>query len=143
MKMLLLMLVVVPGLAAQVFKPIDITKQADVNGKKVDMPVLQFPTLTQPTYPVTQSALSDKMREPGQVLPRKLAETKGVLDFPTVTPGATLPGKAFPTTTADVAGKLPPATSVPTQGADIPTLKISPFTPAGEEQLKDQFRTPR
>ncbi|MEI6084774.1 MAG: hypothetical protein WCS70_10775 [Verrucomicrobiota bacterium] len=128
---------------AGVLAPIDIQKQADLNGKSVAMPMVNFDSLPQPTRSQTVSPLTGKMSTPG-----KAVATKNV-DLETLTHYSTVPTKVLPQTnftpkygTVDssiipMAGV--PAANVPTDRARINGRVIRPQTPAGSEELKKQL----
>ncbi len=125
---------------AELLKPIDARQRADVNGKTVDMPTVNFDTIPQPTRAQPISPLTGHRVEPADTV-----ETKRV-DTPTLTydslSNKVLPQQNFSAKHAVVAGNasLPPAVDTPK--ADIKKRVIRALTPAGAEELKKQLNEP-
>lgn len=133
-------LVTLPA-SAQVLKPIDPHKLADPNGKTIEMPTVHFDTVPQPTRPQPVSPLSRQVREPADTVPTRNVDTRA-LSYPTV-PATVLPQQNFAPKRAVVAGPLPAAATIKTPRAEINPRVIYPFTPAGTEELKEQFKNPK
>ena len=134
-----------PAIDAQVFKPIDRTKQADVSDKTVnfaDVPV-------------------DTVSPPARDLPRKSPLSKGDLklqDADVTTKGVDLKSLEMPAVPTEVVPKANVTTKRATvdgkkyeikkdldqtsQKAPITDRQIRAFTPAGEEELKKQLNNP-
>jgi archaellum component FlaD/FlaE len=127
---------------AQLIKPIDRTKQADVNDKSLSFGDLQFNNLSQPMSDLPGSALSKgdlKLQDTEQ----KKADLK-MLEMHTVTTSS-LPSANFTTrrAEADVTSDETKKQSEQTKKeAQIKDRQIKPFTPSGEEELKHQLNEP-
>jgi hypothetical protein len=126
------------------FNNFDPTKMADVNGKVVDAPVLKYDAIPQPVVGQPTAPQSSKKVIRNNVIDNKNVDVQ-TLDFPTV-PSKTLPRSsvlAKPT----VESKAPVATSaapgqsvVPEPNADT-NPRVTPMTtPAGQQELKDEFK---
>ncbi|MGD0059245.1 MAG: hypothetical protein ABSD58_07485 [Verrucomicrobiia bacterium] len=126
----------------QITKPLDYTKQADVNGKNVTFGDLHYGTVSQPTRagsttsPLTKGDLQLQRMELNQV------NLKSV-DMSTV-PEPVLPQMNFSAKRAAVdkvndrgARQLDQTR----QKAPINSRQIRPLSPAGEEELKKQLNT--
>jgi len=138
--------IVSPVINAQIFKPIDIHKQADVGGKNVNFSDLHFDSVSEPT-----SDLSGK--PPFSKGDLNLQDFDGknrsvdlkMLVMPTVsTPELTKVNftakRAAVDKQNDLVEKQVPET---TQKAAITNREIRAFTPGGEQELKKQLRDPR
>jgi hypothetical protein len=128
---------------AQIVKPIDRTKQADVNDKTLSFGDVPLNTLSQPTSDLSGSPLPKgelKFQDVGQ----KNADLK-TLEMPTVSTPS-LPRSNF--TTRRAAADVPSDETNKKQAeqarkkAQINERQIRPFTPAGEEELKRQLNEP-
>jgi len=134
---------------AQIVKPIDVTKQADVNGKTVSFGNVQFDTLSQPTRDLPGSPLS-KGDVRYQDVDQKKKDFK-TLDMSTVSE-QTVPKANFTAKRADVDVPSPETRKQADQAkkqadqarkqAPINDRQIRPFNPAGEEDLKHQLNEP-
>jgi hypothetical protein len=127
--------------SAQVLKPIDQRKLADPNGKTVEMPTVRFDTVPQPTRPQPVSPLSRQYRPRAGTVETRTVDTHG-LSYSTI-PVTVLPQQNFAPKRATVPGNLPAAETVKTSRAEINQRVIRPFTPAGKEELKEQFKNPK
>lgn len=131
-----------PPTRAELLKPIDRTKQADVNGKNVSFGDVSFDAISQPTREVPQSPITR-----GDLKPRG-ADLKnvdlGTLEISTVSLPV-LPKANF-TAKHAAADKQNDQTSKQvdrmSQKAPITDRQIRPFTPAGQEELKRQLSEP-
>ena len=148
MKRLLIILAIavagcLPRLAgAQIIKPIDYKKQADVNNKSVNYGDLQFDTISQPTRDIPKSPIT-KGDVKLQGVDLNQMDLK-MLDMSTV-PTADLPKENFKAKRAvadkmnDQSGKQLDQTK---QKAPITERQIRAFAPGGDEQLKKQLSAP-
>jgi len=146
MKAALLMTILVAASAsAQVLRQIDPSKNADASGKTVDLPTVNFDTVSQPTRAQLVSPLSGQMRDRAGTVETKRVETKGVetslLSHSTI-PSTIVPQQNFSAKRAALASNVPPAERVKTPGAKINKREIRPFTPAGNDELVKQLREP-
>jgi len=130
---------------AQVLKPIDINKQADVGGKSVDFSVLHFDSISQPTHDLSgKSALSkDDLKLQDADGKDHMVDLK-MLDMTTVsTPALSKANftakRAVVDKQSDLSQKQVPET---TQKAPITDRQIRAFTPSGEQELKKQLSSP-
>ena len=125
---------------AQVFRPVDTSKQADVNGKFVALPTVSFQTLPQGSQ--SFSILSLPGNQPAQAsdVQNKSVDLNAV-SLPTIT-APTL--SQTNVSLSDVASKdwTQATNALPPQVAPITNRVIRAFTPAGEEELKKQLNTP-
>lgn len=135
---------------AQLVKPIDVNKQADVMGKTVNFDNLQFDTLSQPmTAQPSHSPLS-KGNLKFQDTDQKKAEFNTV-DMSTITK-PTLPKANFTTRSAEVdvpndavqkqADQNKKQSDQTGKKAQITQRQIHAFTPDGEGDLKHQLNEP-
>jgi hypothetical protein len=85
--------------------------------------------------------LSRQYRPRAGAVETKTVDTRG-LSYATV-PVPVLPQQNFAAKRAVVAGNLPAAETVQTSRAEINRRVIRPFTPAGAEELKEQFKNPK
>ncbi len=138
---LLAAIVIAHSASAQILKPIDQHKLADPNGKTVEMPTVRFDNVPQPTRPQPVSPLSRQSLPPAVTVETKTVDTHR-LSYSTV-PVSVLPQQNFAPKRAVVAGNLPAAETVKTSRAEINPRVIRPFTPAGKEELKEQFKNPK
>jgi len=132
---------------AGVFTPIDVHKQADLNDKTVAMPTVNFNSLPQSTRGQTVSPVTEKKAAPG-----KMIESKTV-DLETLAPSATFPTKNVPMTNYTPKRGLVDTSVVPVSSISQETVRtdrarinervIRPQTPAGSEELKQQFTQPK
>jgi hypothetical protein len=127
---------------AQIVKPLDRTKQADVNDKTLNYGDLQFNNISQPMSDLPGSALSKgdlKLQDADQ----KKADLK-MLEMHTVTTSS-LPGSNFTTRRAEVdvtSDETRKQSEQTRKKAQINERQIKPFTPTGEEELKHQLNEP-
>ena len=128
---------------AQIVKPVDPTKQADVSNKTVDFGEVQFNSLSQPTSVLPGGSPLSKGNLKFHDLDQKKTEFN-TLEMSTIS-RPTLPKANFTTRrasidmTSDVARKQADQT---TKKAHINERQIRPLTPAGEEELKRQLNEP-
>jgi hypothetical protein len=124
----------------QMKKPIDLTKQADVNGKNITFSDLHYQTISQPTrVPPASSAASNGdlqlQRLDLNEVRLKSAETSAI-------PEPVLPQVNF-TAKRAVADKMNDQTNRQLdqsyQNAPITNRQIRPFAPGGEEELRKQL----
>jgi hypothetical protein len=138
--------IVSPLVNAQVLKPIDINKQADVGGKNVSFSDLQFDSVSQPAHDLPGKSPLSK----GNL---KLQDADGnnhvvdlkMLDMPTVsTPVLQKTNftakRAAVDKQSDLAEKQ---VSQTTQKASITNREIRAFAPSGEAELKKQLNEPQ
>ncbi len=134
---------------AQIVKPIDTTKQADVN-KTVNFGDVQFDTLSQPTSVLPGSSPLSKGNLKFQDTDQKKVEFNG-LEMSTIS-RPTLPMANFTAKRAAVdvprdetkkqADQTRKQADQTKKQAQINGRQIRPFTPAGEEELKHQLNEP-
>ncbi|MCG3150412.1 MAG: hypothetical protein PCFJNLEI_03898 [Verrucomicrobiae bacterium] len=132
------------SLFADVFTPIDVRKKADVNGKAVEMPVLNFEAVPQPVRRQPVSPLTGKAAPSGKVIESK------TVDLETLAPYSTVPAKRLPMANFTPRQGRVETPIVPQAEVATPTVPagrartnervIRPTTPAGEQDLKEQFR---
>ena len=123
---------------AQVFRPVDPSKQAEVNGKTVTLPSVNFQTLPQGSR--SFSILSLPGNQPAQAddVQNKSVDLN-VVSLPTITaPTLSKTNIVF----SDVAGKKLDTKDLSTAIAPITNRQIRAFAPGGEEELKKQLNTP-
>jgi hypothetical protein len=130
---------------ADVFTPIDARKQADVNGKTVEMPAVNFPTVPQPVRRQPLAPVSGRLATPAGTIETKSVEMPVVqfstVETKTISHSNFRPKRAqredatidAPTVTTPVVG---------TSRAPVTDRVIRANTPAGEQELKDQFHKP-
>jgi hypothetical protein len=125
---------------AQVFRPVDPTKQADVNNKTATLPDVHFQTLPQGSR--SFSILSLPGNQPAQATDvQNKSVDLNVVSLPTITaPTLTRTNMVFP----DVAAtdKKLGTKDLPTSIAPITNRQIRAFAPGGEEELKKQLNEP-
>jgi len=131
----------VPFAGAQLLKPIDQTKRADVNDKSVNPGEVPFNTLSQPTHGLTNSALSTGGLK-FQDVDTKSVDLKSV-EYSTVStpvlPQANFTAKRIADKPSDASDKQ---LDYAKRKAPINDRQIRAFTPAGEEELKKQLNEP-
>lgn len=143
--LLILVALLAGGFAwADVFTPIDVNKQADVNGQTLSMPVLNPGTVGQPTRSQPVSPLTRKRAESGKAVETRRVDDLETLQFPMVETKV-VPQANFSAKRAMIADDVIDARRVPTSNvehkrATVHGRVIRPLTPAGEQELKDQFR---
>ena len=133
---------------AQVLKPIDRTKQADVTDKTVNFENMKFDTLSQPMSVFPRAPLpKDNLKF--QDVNQKKAEfntlgmstiSKTTLDQPTVAQVNFTAKRAAVDVTSDEDRKR--ADQTDKKKAQINGRQIKPLNPAGEEELKHQLNQP-
>jgi hypothetical protein len=131
--------------SAQVLRPVDPTKRADdVEGKDLQFGSAEFKTITTDTREMGRSSVSDKAAVlKGDVAGLKRLELQ-TLDLGTVT-RTNLPFKNFTAKRAAVTDKVrlgKDLNDVRQAVAPILQRQIRPFTPGGEEELKNQLNKP-
>ena len=126
---------------AELLKPIDIHERADVNDKTVNLPTVNFDSISQPTRPQPVAPLTGRVHGIAQTVETKRVDTHTV-SFDTVPDKMLSPQQNFSPKRASVAGnvELPPPVS--TSPAEIEKRVIRPLTPAGAEELKKQLNEP-
>jgi hypothetical protein len=148
---LTLLMVTLAGLLSQPatalvdpLKPLDVNKQADVGGKNVNFDDVRFDTISQGTRELPQSPLSKgDLKLKNADVRDKHADFK-MLEMSTI-PKPVLPKANFTAKRAavdkvnDEAQKQAAQTK---QVAPITSRQIRAFTPAGEEELKNQLKDP-
>jgi len=131
-----------PRLNAQVLKPIDPNKKADVSDKTVTFGDAQLSTIAQPTADLPNAEL------PKGDLKLQNADTKDVTDmklleypwFEThVVPKANFTAKRIAIKSNEADNKN---LNYVEKQAPITNRQIRPFTPGGEQELKQQLRKP-
>jgi len=125
---------------AQVLKPIDRRKQADVNNKSVNLPNVNLNTQSEPTRGLPSLPLSNVQPHLKDVKIKHVG--LNTLDLSAVTM-KTLPQQNFTAKRAVVSDRMHREAVVTTGNAPIKDRQIRAFTPAGEEELKKQFNTAR
>jgi hypothetical protein len=132
----------------QIVKPIDLKKQADVNGKSVNFGDLQFDTLSQPANGLAGSSVSKGNLKFQDVDQKKADIHRQKMDFNAVDMSTvsepTVPKANFTAKRAEVDMSSEPRKQVEQtkKKAQINQRQIHPFTPAGEEDLKHQLNEP-
>ena len=148
---LTLLMVTLAGLLSQPvialvdpLKPLDVNKQADVGGKNVNFDDVRFDTISQGTRELPKSPLSKSdLKLENADLRDKHADFK-MLEMSTISkpvlPKANFTAKrAVVDKVNDEAQKQVDQTK---QVAPITSRQIRAFTPAGEEELKNQLKDP-
>ena len=125
---------------AQVLRPVDPNKQADVGNKSVTFPTVDLNTVAQPQRALGQSSVSDKQLQFEQVQ-RKNVKLE-TLEHGTVET-KTLPQVNFTAKRAAVTDKRHATENVKLGNAPITDRQIKAFQPGGEEELKQQLSEPR
>jgi hypothetical protein len=135
---------------AQVLKPIDRTKQADIGDKTVDLNNLRFDTISQPMSVLPQAPLSkDNLKY--QDVDQKKAEfntlgmstiSKTTLNQPTVAHVNFTAKRAAVDGTSDEDRRQADQDETNRKKARINGRQIKPFDPSGEEDLKHQLNQP-
>jgi hypothetical protein len=130
---------------AQVFKPIDPTKLADVNGKNLQLGTADLKTIATDTREMGRASVSDKTAVlKGNAAGLKRLELQ-TLDLGNITK-TNLLYQNFTAKRAVIADKAQLAKdldSVRKTKVPIAKREIRPFTPGGEEELKKQLNTPQ
>jgi hypothetical protein len=134
---------------AQIVKPIDPNKKADVSDKTLNYDNVSFDTLSQPTSVLPSSPLS-KGGLKFQDVDHKKVDLK-TLEMSTVSTPS-LPRSNFTAKRAEVdvlrdetkkqADQTKKQTDQTKKKAQINERQIRPFTPPGEEELKHQLNQP-
>lgn len=139
---LLVSLVVGASAWADVFTPIDVNKQADVNGRAVEMPVVNFDALPQPTRAFPVASQSDRRAEPGKPVEAKTVNFD-TLQFSTietkVIPQANYTAKRAIIKDETIVTERRDSPTAETHRAKINERVIRPVTPEGERELKQQL----
>jgi len=131
---------------AQLGKPIDMTKQADVNGKNVSFNNLQFNTISEPSPDLPREAplMKGDLKLQNTEIQEKSKDLK-TLQMPAFT-APILPQSNLPDKRAAADDKQSPDTAKladeTKQKAPITNRQIRAFTPNGEEELKKQLKDP-
>jgi hypothetical protein len=129
----------------QVIKPLDRSKQADVNEKTLSFGDVPMNTLSQPLKDLPGSPLSKGDLKLEQLDQKKAEFNTLPMNMNTV-PTPSLPQANFNTQSA--AADVPSdkttkqAEEVKKKKTPITERQIKPFTPAGEEELKHQLNDP-
>jgi hypothetical protein len=126
---------------AQVFRPVDPSKQTEVKGKTVTLPNVNFQTLPQGSR--SFSILSLPGNQPAQAddVQNKSVDLNAV-SLPTITaPTLSQTNIAFPTVVG-ASGKNLDTKDLPSAMAPITNRQIRAFAPGGEEELKKQLNEP-
>ncbi len=122
---------------ARLFNQVDPTKQADIGNRVIETKDIEFNSVTSPLRSTTAAPLSK-----GD-LKMKGVELKGAdlktLDS-TFVPMNTLPQQNFSAKRAAADGKVRDEKTIKHEDARIKDRQFRPFTPKGEEELKEQFR---
>jgi len=127
----------------QTIKPLDYSKQADVNGKIVHFDDLHFGTVSQPIRVSSKASPLSKGDLQFQTLELNKLNPNSV-QLPTL-PQPVLPKVNFAAKRAAVDKAIDQTSrqlELSKQNAPITTRVIRPFTPGGEEELKNQLNTP-
>ena len=128
---------------AQILKPIDTTKLADVNNKAVNFDNVPFDTLSQPMKILPSRSPVSKGNLKFQDTDQKKAEFN-TLGMPSIS-RPTLPQANFTTRRAEVEMTNEATKKQAEQTkkkAQINGRQIHPFTPGGEDELKHQLNQP-
>ena len=131
-----------PRVDAQFLKPIDPTKQADVNGKSVNYGDVQFDSLPQRTTEMSGAPLSKgdlKFQDLDQKRTTSKTLEMSIVSMPTLSKANFTAKRAAIDTPSDETKKQAEQTK---QKAKINERQIRAFTPAGEEELKRQLNEP-
>jgi exopolysaccharide biosynthesis protein len=133
---------------AQIVKPIDPTKQADVSGKTVSFGDVQFDTLSQPARNFTDSSISKGTVKFQDVDQRKSDIHRQKMDFRTLDmsrvsePTMTKANFTAKRAAVDMSSEPGKQVEQTKKKAPISQRQIRPFTPSGEEDLKHQLNEP-
>ena len=125
---------------AQLARPIDPNRQADVNGKIISPGNLNLRNIAQPTVNFSRSPRSDERQSFSQI------ELKNVdLQQLQLSGYSTqiVPQQNFAAKRAAIAEKTRDEKQFPVTKAPIKDRQIAPLTPTGEEELKKQLNEPR
>jgi hypothetical protein len=128
---------------AQVFRPVDPTKQADdVMNKTVTPGSIEPKTLQQPSRNLSRSSRTDEKVNLNQIHLNNV--DLQTLQKSTL-PVTTVPNVNFTAKRAVVEDKMKPERDkrVEPKKAVIKDRRLHPFLPGGEEELKEQLSTPR
>ncbi len=131
-----------PRLNAQLLKPIDPNKQADINGKSVSPGEVKFNTLSLPLRDTPNAELSKGNLKLQDADTKNVTDLKS-LEFSTVethvVPKANFTAKRIAAKSSDANNKKLDDAK---KKAPITGRQIRPFTPGGEEELKKQLNEP-
>ncbi|MDW8344860.1 MAG: hypothetical protein RMM51_10265 [Verrucomicrobiae bacterium] len=129
---------------AELLRPIDPQRAAEINGQAVNSRQLTLPTVNVPQYQPRQLSrelplVPVRVRDVKTVqTPRREAARQ--LAYP-IRPADTRPTQNFTHRSASVPGRLPVARApVPSQRAPVSQRVIEATTPAGEAELVEQLR---
>jgi hypothetical protein len=134
-----LVIVAASRAVAQGFKPIDRTKQADVNGKIISPDNLNLKNVAQPTRSFWQSPRSDERQSLPQVdLKNVDLQQLRLAGYST----EILPQQNFTAKRAAITEKPRVEKDVQHTKAPIKDRQLHPFAPGGEEELEKQLNKP-
>jgi len=119
--------------SAEVVRPIDTKKMADVNGKMFSGGNLQLNVINPATVDFSQSPLTGKGTSFGRV-EMPAAETHNV-ETPAIAQ-PTVPRVNFDAKRAAESGNIRAEKALPGQNAPVKDNTLQPGTPAGQEELK-------
>jgi hypothetical protein len=133
---------------AQIVKPIDPTKQADVGGKTVSFGDVQFDSLSQPARSLSDASLSKGNVKFQDVDQKKADIHRQKMDFHTLDmstvsePTVTRANFTARRAAVDMSSEPRKQMEQTKKQAPITQRQIHPLTPAGEEELKHQLNEP-
>ncbi|HUI07209.1 MAG TPA: hypothetical protein VL486_09400 [Verrucomicrobiae bacterium] len=131
-----------PCVDAQLLRPIDPSKKADVGNKLVKFGDAQLNTVAQPTLDLPNAELSKGNLKLQNTDTKSVADLES-LEFSTVethvVPQTNFTGKRIATKTNEASGKNLDDRQ---KRAPITNRLIRAFTPAGEQELKKQLNEP-
>ena len=131
-----------PHLNAQILRPIDPNKKADVGDKSVKFGDAQLNTVSQPMADLPNAELSKGDLKLQNADTKSVTDLK-VLEHPSVEthvlPQANFTAKRIATKSSDANDKKLDDAK---KKAPITERQIRPFTPGGEEELKKQLNEP-
>ena len=138
MKWLAWLLGVTVALAApaQLLSPLDPSKQADVNGKVLDLQRAKVNTIAPALYPTKEAAVTGQ-RVTTSTVSTTVRSTQ-MLDF-SLRPTTTVPQQNFAAKRAAVSDEVLTLPMQSTPGAAITNRVIDLRTPAGQAELREQL----
>jgi hypothetical protein len=123
---------------AQLIKPIDYRKEADIDTKSANLPALNLHTQTEPSRTLSVLPFSNKQPELKQLQQNQL-DLNGV-DFSFIN-ACVLPQQNFTAKRAVISDQLLDQPFITIPRAPITSRQIKAYTPQGTEELKKQLST--
>jgi hypothetical protein len=121
---------------AQLVKPIDYSKIADIDTKSATLPTLNLNSQTEPSRTLSVLPMSDKQPELKQLQQNQLDLNN--VDFSFIN-SRVLPQQNFTAKRAVVSDQLLDQPFIKTDKAPITSRQIKAYTPQGTEELKKQL----